>query len=101
MAKGFMIFVEGALPPKKVHRDINSAWHEMHRLAKLAPGKEVMLLNLNRRFVFTEGAEAAESIGAHLPEDSRGMVDKSELVRRKDLKANKEAQARKDLIEAA
>lgn len=87
MAKGWMIFVDGLDNPQKVHRTQNSAWREMHRLAMLNPGKDVLLLQLNRRFRFVEGTEGAESVGSHLPSNALGMVDKSDLIRRQDLKA--------------
>lgn len=91
MAKGYMLFVEGMEPPKKVHRSIQSAWREMHRLASLNPGKEVMLLHLYKRINLMPGEEQAESIGSHLPPDTRGLVDKSELIRRAALKVAEKA----------
>ncbi len=87
MAKGYVLFVEGMEAPAKVHRTINSAWHEMHRLAALNPGKEVMLLQLHKRIMLKAGEEQAVSIGSHLPTDGRLLVDKSEMVRRSGLKA--------------
>lgn len=85
MSRGWMIFVEGQNAPQKVHRTQASAWHEMHRLATQFPGKEVMLFILNKRIKLEPGEEQAISCGSHLPENDKILVDKSELVRKKDL----------------
>ena len=85
MAKGYMIFVEGTNPPQKVHKGIAGAFREMHRLASLNPGKEVMLLQLHKRVMSDSGEAEAESLGSHLPPGENGMVDKSQLVRHQDL----------------
>ena len=90
MAKGFMIFVEGMDAPKKVHTAQNSAWHEMQRLAELNPEKEIIIFQVYKRMKWSPEDKRAMSIGSHIPEGIEGrMVDKSELIRRKDLKPAK------------
>ena len=63
MSKGYMVFVEGTNPPQKVHKGIDGAFREMHRLARLCPGKEVMLLQLHKR-VMSDSGEARPRVSA-------------------------------------
>ena len=44
MAKGFMIFLEDAKPPKLMHKTWDSAYREAKRLSKKYRGRKVMLL---------------------------------------------------------
>lgn len=74
MAKGYMIFLEGGEPPKKVHQNIAGAYREIYRLSKLYPGKTVTLFHVVKR------VRDEASIGSHLPEGVAGMCDATELV---------------------
>lgn len=77
--KGHMLYVEGGDFPQKLHRTHKSAFHELHRLAALNPGKKVYMLQLTDRYVF-EGEGPAKSVGTHLPADERVIVDEADLV---------------------
>ena len=74
MAKGFMIFLEGGEPPKKVHKKIEGAYREIYRLSEKYPGCIVTLYHVVKR------VKDGKSIGSHLPESSAGMVNVDELV---------------------
>ena len=75
MAKGFMIFLEGGEAPKKVHRTVDSAYREIHRISKLYPDRIVTLYHLAKRI------KNGVSIGSHFPDDSPpGMINVTELV---------------------
>ncbi len=84
--KGHMIYVEGGDFPKIVHRTHKSAFHELHRLAALNPGKKVYILKLTDRFVY-EGNGPAKTIGTHLPDNEQIRVPEDELITGASLKA--------------
>lgn len=93
MSKGHMLYVEGGEFPKKVHRTHRSAFRELHRLAAMNPGKKVYMLQLTDRYVY-EGEGPAKTVGTHLPADERMVVDETDLVTGKSLKAGVEKFAR-------
>lgn len=74
MAKGFMIFLEGGEPPKKVHPNVQGAYKEIYRLSKLYPDKTVTLYHVVKR------VKNETSIGSHLPHGSTGAVNVDQLV---------------------
>ncbi len=79
MAKGFMIFLEDGAPPKKVHKSVDGAYREIHRISKLYPDKIVTLYHVVKRI------KNGESLGSHLPEGVTGMCNATELVTHKDV----------------
>lgn len=74
MTKGFMLFVEGGNPPKKVHRQRGTGYRELYRLSDAAPDKEVVLFQVVKR------VKNGKSIGSHFPKTDKNMVDIGELV---------------------
>lgn len=65
--KGFMIFVEGSNAPTVVHSPFTVAKTEAHRLANKFPDKEILVLQIAKRFMLVDGA--VKSLGSHLPVD--------------------------------
>jgi hypothetical protein len=86
MAKGYMIFVEGQNPPRKVHNTMNSAWHEMIRLAEINEGKEIWIMILAKRMRKMPDDKKPTSVGSHFPPHvNHNMCEVYQLMRKKDL----------------
>lgn len=70
MSKGYMIFVEGMNAPTYVHEDHAEAVRQMHALALRFRGKEVLMLQINKRVVHPEKVrpnEAPVKLQTHIP----------------------------------
>lgn len=93
--KGHMIFIEGRNTPTKVHTTPEGAYREMYRLARINPGKEILLFQVVKR-VRSENGEKALSLGSHLPPGAKGIVERTDLMRSRDLP--KEKISKKEII---
>jgi hypothetical protein len=78
MAKGYMIFVEGGHEPRLVHDDFKAAEIVARKHAREFPGKEVMLLQISKRFKSLDGKEAFK-LETHLPPKPEGSTKKRTL----------------------
>jgi len=83
MSKGYMIFVEGGHEPKLVHNDFGAAEIVARKHAREFPGKEVVLLQIHKRFRSDDGKEAFK-LPAHLPPRS-DSEKKRKTLKLKDL----------------
>jgi hypothetical protein len=84
--KPYMIFVEGGHEPRMVHEGFKEAEIVARRHAREFPGKEVILLQIHKRFKSPDGKEAFK-LETHMPpkpEDSKKTrtLKLSELVHR-------------------
>jgi hypothetical protein len=91
MAKGYMIFVDGAGTPQVIHPTIEAAIWQMKQLAEKNPGKEVFLFQLVKRCANIDGAHTP--LPCHIPPDFKNpeLLKLDRLVYKKSLTKEKAA----------
>jgi hypothetical protein len=76
--KAYLIFIDGGNIPQSLHANEFAAIEEAKRLAKKFPEKEIMLLQVVKRFKSNNGELV--SLGSHLP-----PLTTNDLVRKMDI----------------
>ena len=91
MAKGYMIFVDGAGTPQVIHPTIEAAIWQMKQLAEKNPGKEIFLFHLLKRCANINGKHTP--LPCHIPADFKNpeRLKLDRLVYKKDVAKEKAA----------
>lgn len=81
MAKGYVIFVEGAETPEVVHATFSAAFWHTRRLAERFPDREIMLLQLHKRYFYDSKTQKLQKLGSHVPPNpERKILTTKDLV---------------------